>query len=264
MVGARTVTAWQVAPARRIASAIDVRQTIVSPDGGFLLLHTGNEASLWHLDSGRVVTTVKCTCTISELQFSPTGKEVVIVADDGKLRIRKTGVPGFRLDPNVGGNISSISFTADGARVAGIESTLTLAATEDNPGQPRPTGQEVKRLRVWDLRSQGALLTAQAEGPTSFSHDGRLVAAGRRVWEVDTGREITRVESPIVAFSPDSSYLITSEADRTGVWVRRPADLMSVACDTIRGMSLIDDWRTFVRGLPYPRACRLALEHRRV
>jgi WD40 repeat protein len=255
MAGPRDVTLWRVAPASRLATIGDVRETVVSPDGAFLLTNEVNQARLWDLETGRPVTTVTCTCTISDMYFSPGGGEFAIVADDGVTRIRKPGVREFALDLDVAGRLTSVSFSADGARFAGIESRLTLRETEENVGQPRPTGRELTLVRVWDLRNRRELFSAEAEGPTAFSADGRLVAAGRRVWEAATGREVTRVASPIVAFSPDSSHLITREADRTAMWVWRPADLISVACDTIRGTALIDDWGTFVRDLPYPGGC---------
>jgi WD40 repeat protein len=255
MVGPRDVTLWRVRPAGRLVTIGDVRETAVSPDGAFLLTNEVNQARLWNLESGAPVTTVKCTCTISDMHFSPSGGEFAIVADDGVTRIRNTGVRGFALDLDVAGTLTSVSFSADGALLAGIESRLTLTETEENVGQPRPTGQELTLVRVWDLRNRRELFSAQAEGPTAFSADGQLVAAGTRVWETATGREVSRVASPIVAFSPDSSRLITREAEGTGMWVWRPADLIAVACDTIRGTALMDDWGTFVRDVPYPRAC---------
>jgi WD40 repeat protein len=255
MVGPRDVTLWRVRPAGRLVTIGDVRETAVSPDGAFLLTNEVNQARLWDLETGRPVTTVRCTCTINDMHFSPGGGEFAIVADDGVTRIRKTGVNGFAVDLDVSGPLTSVSFSADGTLFAGIESRLTLTETEENVGQPRPTGQELTLVRVWDLGNRRELFSAQAEGPTAFNADGQLIAAGRRVWETATGREVSRLASPIVAFSPDSSHLITREGEGTGMWLWRPADLISVACDTIRGTALMDDWGTFVRDVPYPRAC---------
>jgi WD40 repeat protein len=255
MVGPRDVTLWRVTPASRIAAVGDVRETAVSPNGAFLLTNEVNNATLWDLETGRAVTGVKCTCTITDIRFSPAGGEFVIVGDDGVARVRKTGVREFALDLKLMGSMNDVSFSADGALLAGIESRPTYTETEENVGQPRVTGQNLTLVRVWDLRNRRELFSEQADGPTAFSADGRLVAAGGRVWEAATGREVTRVPSPIVAFSPDSSYVITREAEGTGLWIWRPTDLISAACDTIRGTSLMDDWANFVRDVPYPRPC---------
>jgi WD40 repeat protein len=123
----------------------------------------------------------------------------------------------------------------EGQKVRGVGQERSGGALAFSPGggtvvsaQPQWDERDAARPAfLWETATGGERLRLPAGGPTAaaFAPDGRLLvtasrAAGVRLWDALTGRELARLSghrgyADAVAFSPDGSLLATGGADTT-------------------------------------------------
>ena len=242
---------WELGRERALATIAHARAATFDPNGRFLVVREVNKATPWDLRAGRALTSVECTCQIRTVVFSPDGNHFAVGADDGTVRIRPLAAGGVSRDLTQV-NANSIVFSRDGALlvISDDEGDLTSGGT------PTPTG--AGWLRVWDIRSGRELVSVKQSngiGSLIVSPDSKYIAGYDRVWESRTGREVTRVKGRIVAFSPDMSFLFTTENNVTGVWVWHPDDLIAAACRQLPRNLTREEWRSYLGNEPYRKTC---------
>jgi len=183
-----------------------------------LLLSGSHDATvrLWDVATGREKKRLtEHTNSSRSVAFSPDGKILASVGDDNCVRLWEftSGREKQKLDGHTE-LVSCVVFSPDGRYLAsgGNDRFVKLFDTA--------TGQEVRRL---EGRPERNLIR---EDSIVFSPDGLLLASlgeGKTsvlVWEVSTGREISRLEghtgiTTSVAFSPDGQLLASAGGDKT-------------------------------------------------
>jgi WD40 repeat protein len=247
---------WEVGRAGAVLSVPAVRHAEFSADGRYLLTHDVNTAQVWDVRSRLTIAAVACRCAIRDVRLSPDRRLLAVVADDGTLRLRPVAAGGVARDLEYPDPEGALAFSADGALLA-VERIERELSEADNPGRPRVVGVARVEVVVWNPRTGQRLATIRLDGPAGsllFSADGRFVAAGGRVWEAATGREVARVDGTIVAFSPDQALLVTA-GEPTRVWRWRPDDLMATACERLPRNLTAAEWRDFLGAEPYRKTC---------
>jgi tetratricopeptide (TPR) repeat protein len=186
--------------------------------------------------------------------FSPDGRRVVTVSEDGTARVWDAGT-GEAVTPALkhAGGVSRASFSPDGQLLvtAGGDTAQVWDAITGEPVTPplkhkasiqevafSPDGRRVVTAgsdgtaRVWDAGTGEAVTPALKHGGrvthVSFSPDGqRLVTASddrtARVWDAITGEPVT---PPLAhdnavhkaCFSPDGSLILTAMLRRARLW----------------------------------------------
>ncbi len=176
-----------------------------SPDGSRLVSGSADgTARLWDVASGALLLTIEQPSGVTDADFSPDGRMIVTAAFDDAVRLwdAETGA----LLRELPGYVQAlVAFTPDGRY-------LLVSGGEEGTS-------------VWDVASWEQVLEFPLGGFFSVSPDGRSVATSGPdhvvVWEVDTGRELTRIGSePIYyfpAFSPDGTQLLTGTNENTAI-----------------------------------------------
>jgi WD40 repeat protein len=176
-----------------------------SPDGTRLVSGSSDgTARLWDVASGALLLTIDQPSGVSDADFSPDGRMIVTAAFDDAVRLwdAETGA----LLRELPGYVQAfVAFTPDGRY-------LLVSGGEEGTS-------------VWDVASWEQVREFPVGGFMAVSPDGRSVATSGPdhmvVWEVETGRELTRIGSePIYyfpAFSPDGTELLTGTNEHTAV-----------------------------------------------
>jgi WD40 repeat protein/CubicO group peptidase (beta-lactamase class C family) len=198
-----------------------VRTVAVSPDGRRVLSAGGGRSvdgewqvgtdtalHLRDLESGREMQRFRGhTHWVKSVGFSADGTRIVSGANDRSVRLwdPKTGAELRRLEGHMA-PVDTVAVSPDGRWVA--------------------SGSSDRTVRLWSLtgppgRQSVRILSGHAGSVTrvAFSPDGRLLLSAStdrtvRLWDVDTGREVRRLEHPTgvlsAAFSPDGRRLLSS------------------------------------------------------
>ena len=125
-------------------------------------------------------------------------------------------------------------------------------------------------IRIWKADSAEDVIqipldpTDQSVYSLAFSPDNKWLVAGigmtERVWEISTGKEISRIEfSNIVHsvdFSPDGKWIASGSYDNTArIRLWRPEDLIAEVCKQLTRNLTQEEWKQYIGDEPYRPTC---------
>jgi len=253
------VSLWDVDTAQVLDTIKQVSRIRLAPGGRMFVTEEGNEARLRDAATGKASGEVKCQCRIRETVFSADGRLAAVVADDNRVYIRSVEPGGAGRDLEYSGRIDAVAFGPGGKLIAMTGSDPIMVETEGNLGQPRDIGQGEPWQQLVEVQSGRAigLDPERADvGTPIFSADGRYLAAGVVVWDAASGRRLARANGRIVAFSPDSSLIVTREKTLLRVWPWRSADMLALACSQLSRNLSGEEWLRHVsREEPPAKTC---------
>lgn len=191
---------------------------VFSPDGKILVTAGSEQLRFWHPAAPyREIGAPVPAGSVCALSFSPAGRLLAVIADDGTTRVWDAASH-RRLGPAMaaggsGINICGLAFRPGGGELA--------------------TGSSSGRIRLWDLRTHRQLGPAMSAGSSAigqlaFSPDGRLLASAdasgmTRIWDVRRRRQTgPPMRDPggqgRVAFSADGRLLATVGGGDIRIW----------------------------------------------
>ena len=159
------------------------------------------------------------------LAFHPDNRTVAVGDRDGTIRLWDAETLTGTLEVHVGESSEIAVLTEHQASIVGVDFSPdgSLLASVDNNGtvilHQIDTLEEVQRF-------------AGGAGDVVFSPNGKLLAAGTKVFDVRTGEQILEVDMWYVddlTFSPDSSLLVIADEFRVHIWdVATGAELSTI------------------------------------
>jgi WD40 repeat protein/transcriptional regulator with XRE-family HTH domain len=195
-----------------------------SPDGHHLASASfDGTARVWDADSGAELLRLRHNDRVLAVTYSPNGEVIATASRDRTVRTWSSTTGQELLRLGMPDAVYDVRFSSDG-RLLGAASydggasvwdiatgRLLVHVTHDAPVPVMPY-------------SPNGIDRAEAPGPSlDFSPDGRYLVTGRsadntaRVWDIDTGREVSRVQYDglveAVAFSPDGQYVASGSTD---------------------------------------------------
>jgi WD40 repeat protein len=255
-----TARVWKVDTLQEVGqSAQDVRVVAINADGRWLATATEGNSSVqvWEVATGQEIVQVDRIGLVLAMSFSPDGQWLA-VARRGKggkqvwILEATTGREITRLEYE--GWVESMAFSPDGRWLAAGSGTSTYS--QEGSGAVWIWETATWRQTAW--MNHGEPIETMA-----FSPGGRWLATQSshgsvRVWEVSTGREVTRVIQPgvrAVTFSPDGRLLVTSDGPSVRGWLWRPEDLIADACARLPRNLTQEEWRQYFGTEPYCPTC---------
>ena len=183
---------------------------------------------IWNAETGALIKTFKEDDSVYSVGYSSDGMRLVSGSSDSIVRIRnaETGALIRTLEGHTG-NVSSVAYSPDGARIASSGGGYTDST-----------------IRIWNAET--GELARQIAGHTSYvmsvaySPDGSRIASGSldstiRIWNAKTGEPIKTltahqmsvVES--VAYSPDGARLASGAWDnKVRIWNAETGELLHI------------------------------------
>ncbi len=261
----RTVRLWDVATGRQrvlLPQPEWVGHLALSLDGKTLAVSSGTKAALCELCPGPRPATFE-TLTRGVFAFAPDGRSLVAGAPGGMVRLLDT-TTGKQLAPLglLGGDVTSLTFSADGSRVAGGCSTGTLQVWDATTRRAWATLQR-GAFWPWERATKGVYAVA-------FSPDGQWVAAGDAqggvtLWDLGTKKVRYRRKGAAaekvtaLAFTRDGARIAQGdELGRIELWdvaTTRRIGWLGRGDGAIRGLAFTPDGK--VLGSAQPAAARL-------
>jgi WD40 repeat protein len=248
-ISAWEVGAWkqrqpQFAPSSQISPAV-----AISPDGRTLAGGMWSGAiQLWDLETGKKIPCERGhLLSVSALEVTPDGKALASWGQDQTLNLwdLATGKEMVRRGKANSAVLNwheyEVGISKDGRLLATLDMPYCFRLTELRTGKDlgrlnhegkvvyrvalAPDGKSLASvtddsLWLWDPISKVAkyriaLGNLKTIGPLHFSSDGKLLSLGRRLWQVETRRELRRFDEARdgldeVLFSPDGRKLATA------------------------------------------------------
>ncbi len=256
-----TVRLWREPTSQDTHEEILIRSTgplwaaSITPGGSHLAIGgTDGRIEIWApgRSSPDVASQLPSEGRITDLEFSPDGRLLGIVADDGTVGLwswQTTAVPFF--DVNNRSRLSTITFAPSGEvlATAGDDFAVTLWRVDAAAGM------------IADVRT-----VSRHEGPVNtvaFSPDGKRLASGSgdnsiQVWDIRENASPILLQEHTswvwsVAFSPNGDRLVSGGADReVRVWNTDLGQLADRVCGSSGGRVLTRlEWEQFV-GADFP------------
>jgi WD40 repeat protein len=226
---------WEILTGKEVAHMTrtgGVFSVAFSPDGKYLATGGGdNITRLWKLAAKHEIVRVEQDDPVSHFAVSPNGNYIAIgsatPSPDNIIRIFET---------STGKEISQIKVTQKRS-----SSDLTSLAFSPN-NRYVVSGSYVAPIRIWDADTGKEVVRMKYDLPitpiavnsittlhdvavksVAFSPDGRYVLSSSddhtaRVWDANTGKEISRVTHEagvtVVAFSPNGKYVLSGGCDK--------------------------------------------------
>ena len=240
----KTLKVWDVNTGKELFSSKghldEVTHVCFSPDGTILAsCDATGIVKLWH---GTISTEpLPLTVGAGPVFISANGERLAS-ADAGVVKVWDAESGKQLRSIKVTGNMSPLSriyFSPDGSRLAVGDAEDTIESSRE-PGWIHDLAHPVQ---VWDTATGKELAVITTKDDTHncicFSSDGKRIALGYRVWDVESGKELisyNRTGDPIGCFSPDG---------------KRFARRRSI-CDAASGKELVDiEWS----GTPFDHMC---------
>ena len=222
-----------------------VNEASFDPTGRYVVT-AGDDGSalVWDVDTERVLTRLLGhRGAVTSAEFSPNGNSVLTASLDDTARVWDSGTVASAplLEPAGAPGCREATFSADGRRIAATGcdgSSYLLDATgkaiRKMSGSSRLSEPQLSpssrylaastatfpfRFRFYDTQTGRVVMTGEGfERVGAFSGDGSLVllegSDRARVWDLDTGREVARLESGTygggAAFGPGNAVLYTA------------------------------------------------------
>ena len=224
--GPETARIWDTLPARfgralpvLRGHAGGISDVAFAPDGATVLTASDDgSARLWRAATGEQLAVLRSPAAPKRALFSPSGKRIVTTrrgevrvwaVDSVPAQFARRLPPMFESPP-----IGAITFTRDGSHLVAM-------------------GSGAWTLETGSGRIQRAFYpTVQPGSIFSVSPDGRLIAYGRGVQEVVTGRWRWREQLSSATFSRDSARLaFVDMKGRVGVWTTRSGQVRILGRD---------------------------------
>ena len=210
----------QLSTPAEVYDQLQVRALQFSRDGKRLAIASGgSDARVYDLPDGENERVFGHADTVMTVAFDPAGKRLATGAKDGRLRVWDVATQTLLLDEHLSSEeVRVVRFNHDGSLLGAVatDGPIRLYATAD--------WHQVELERV--VPAEGLAL--------DFSPDGTMFAVTRAnravIWSLEDGRVITSVEHSdysgdtnmafdthlwALAFSPDSTVLVTSGRDGT-------------------------------------------------
>ncbi|MDA1055688.1 MAG: WD40 repeat domain-containing protein [Planctomycetota bacterium] len=223
---------WDLSTGQRLTTFSGNKERLqvfaITPDGRTVVSASTDVLNVWELETGKELRTLAYPgADIHSVVITHDGKTVVAGSDAGS---RGLMYPIRSWDVETGAELKS--FGQDhGPRIVTITPDGRRVISAPNRG-----------LTVWDLADGRELFTLERYGDyreVAISPDSRLIVgrarAGLKVWDLQNGSEVSHlIELPlacdVMAFTADSSQLVTSSLDRTvRLWdVRSGTELMKI------------------------------------
>jgi eukaryotic-like serine/threonine-protein kinase len=223
-----TASIWDAATGSLLATcrghANKVLGVSFSPDGT-RLLSTSSDGTVrqWAVATGREVEPPydRHSGDVTAAVYSPDGRWVASAGTDRTVRVwQGTGRQEVAVLHGHTGPVAGLAFAPGGRRLASVSHPTRLV------------GEAVDgTVRVWEVGPRATLPVLLGHGsyvyPVAYSPDGRWIASGDwdnrlRLWDARTGEACAILDNgdlvKTLAFSPDSSRVVSARQDRLQVW----------------------------------------------
>ena len=223
-----TASIWDAASGSLLATcrghANKVLGVSFSPDG-MRLVSTSSDGTVrqWAVATGREVEPPydRHSGDVTAAVFSPDGRWVASAGNDRTVRVwQATGRQDVAVLHGHTGPVAVVEFAPDGHRLASVShrTRLVPVVADDT-------------IRVWEVDPRATLPVLRGHRsyvyPVAYSPDGRWIASGDwdnrlRLWDARTGEACAILDNgdfvKTLAFSPDSSRVVSARQDRLQVW----------------------------------------------
>ena len=195
-----------------------------SPDGT-RLVSTSSDGTVrqWAVATGREVEPPydRHSGDVTAAVYSPDGRWVASAGTDRTVRVwQATGRQDVAVLHGHTGPVAELAFAPGGRRLASVSHPTRLVPVVADG-----------TIRVWDVDPRATLPVLRGHGsyvyPVAYSPDGRWIASGDwdnrlRLWDARTGEACAILDNgdlvKSLAFSPDSSRVVSARHDRLQVW----------------------------------------------
>ncbi|MBR8839701.1 MAG: caspase family protein [Stigonema ocellatum SAG 48.90 = DSM 106950] len=222
-----------------------VNNIVFSPDGEYFATASDDKtAKVWEVSSGKEIIRLPHDDQVTDVAFSPDGKYVATASNDKTARLWETSTAREVVRIFHTNTVISITFSPDGKYLATASYTASYDGTaklwDVNEGKeiaqfPRKSAALVfspdsrylitdagNGAKLWDVQNRREIDHFFHESPNNrldgiaLSPNGKYLATASdnntiKLWDISSHKEIATLQhrSVVIAFSPDSKYLVT-------------------------------------------------------